>query len=145
MFAESDQKNLSCLEDGAHSHRNGPLANIFLAKKVACCVPARYAIERDQSCPRRFSGTRFVKANMSGPAYSENLDIDATSIDDGLLILLAGIVNILLGKGAIWNMDIIRVDIDEFKQIFLHKTNITLQLIWLHRKIFIEVECDDVG
>ena len=42
-------------------------------------------------------------------------------------------------------MNVCRIDIDEVEQVLPHEADVALQLVGLHRIVFVEVERDDVA
>src|SRR5690625_1008890 len=81
---------------------------------------------------------------MACPADSYQLDIDPACLPDFFLILLAVGCDLTLLQGTIRYMDLIFRDIHKVKEVFFHKTEVTLQRIRIHRIVLIQVKCDHI-
>ena len=81
---------------------------------------------------------------MAGAADTEQLNVNAPQSVNLLLIVGAVGLYFIHGKGSVRDMDVFFFNIDEVEKILLHKADVALLSIGLHRVIFIQVEGDDV-
>ena len=145
MFAKCKQEHFTRIEDGADPHGDRLAGNIFLTKKITGCVAAGNAVKSNQSSPCYFPRSRFIEADVSGSPDPQDLDVDPSRIDDCLLILLAGSMNLRFGQRTVGNVDVRWIDIDMIEEVLVHEANVTLQFVRLHWEIFIKIECHYVG
>ena len=144
VFAKCQQQNFASFQDGSHTHRDGSTRNVFNAEKVACCVNAGQAVERNQTCLAVSARTRFIKADMPGATDAEDLYIDTTDRIDFGFILATPIGDLFNRDGAVGDVDVFFRNVDMIEQVLSHKTNVTLQAIRLHREVFVQVEGDHI-
>ena len=81
---------------------------------------------------------------MAGSTDAEDLQVDPTVIENGFFILAAKFIHVLEGNRAIGNMNVGRRDVHPIEQMLVHEAVIALQFHRLHRKVFVEIERDDV-
>ena len=81
---------------------------------------------------------------MARAADTEDLEIDATRGFDFALVTLAHGADVVFGRETIGNMRVRRIDINAIEEMLAHEAVVTLQIGWLHRPVFVEVEGDDV-
>ena len=145
MFAKAEQKNLSGIEDRTDSHRERPAGYVFLSEEVTGCIPTGDTIERNQAGPRHFTGAGFIEPDMAGATDPQDLDIDAPRFRNSLLVPQAGVLDVTFVHSTIGNMDIVRLNIDQVKEILPHETDVALQFVGLHREVLVQIEGDDIG
>src|SRR5690625_5630885 len=75
---------------------------------------------------------------------SQQLDIYPSCLPDFFLILLSVGCDLTLLQGTIRYMDLIFRDIHKVKEVFFHKTEVTLQRIRIHRIVLIQGKCDHI-
>ena len=144
MLAKGQHDQLPRLQNRADAHRDRPPRHVFLAKEVARRVDPRHPVERDQSRAARSARARLVEADMPRAADAQELNVDSARLGDFLLVPAAIVGNLLDRDRAVRHMPIPRVDVDEVEQMLAHEPHVALQLVRLHRKVFVEVERDDI-
>lgn len=88
------------------------------------------------------AGAWLIEGDMSVRAYATHEQIDATSCDDGFLIVLALFLQIL--GIAVEDMDILSLDVDMAEEIGPHEGVVALRMILGEVDILVHIERDDI-
>ena len=105
------------LHDGRDAHRQGMSRHHRILIKEAAVVMQRLLRELDAIAVGRKMRRRFVKADVTVRAESEQLQIDLSRCGNRRVVIVAFLVLIL--RQAVGNMDVIRREIDLRKEVFL--------------------------
>jgi hypothetical protein len=75
----------------------------------------------------------------------QNLNIDSTDRDNLFFVGSTEIRDSFHRQCAVRDIDVLRRNIDVPEKMFLHKPHVALQILTLHRIVFIEIERHDVA
>ena len=90
------------------------------------------------------AGAGLVEADVPGAADAQELNVDAARLGDLLFVPAAVVVHLLDRQRAIGHVPVAGRDVDQVEQVLAHEADVALQLVRLHRVVFVEVERDDV-
>lgn len=93
-------------------------------------------------CPGMYGGERLVEGEMAVLADSAEEQIDAASLYDGFLVVLALFVEIC--GVAVEDVDVAGRNVNLVEKVPVHKAVIALRMILRNPDIFIHVEGDDI-
>ncbi len=145
VLAEGHDGDLARLQDGADTHGQGLVRHVLFAEKIVGSIPARNRVERNHSGPAMARRARLVEADVPAAADPQNLQVDAPRPPDLLLVAGTVFLHLRMADGAVRNVDVRGRDIDVVEKNLLHPEAITVRIVRRHRKIFVQVECDDAG
>ena len=145
MLPECHDHDLPGLEYRADAHGNGLLRYVLFAEKTAGGISPRDRIERRQTSPAGFRGSRLVKADVAGPANTQNLQIDPARRAYCLLVAGAVVANLIVADSPVGNVNVVAADVYVIEESFSHPAVVALGIIRLHWVIFVQVESDDPG
>ena len=143
VLAKRQQNHAAGIENRAHAHGDRLAGHVSLAEEVAGCIGPRHTIERDQPGSALGGAPRLVETDVAGAADAQNLEVDSSHLPDLLLVATAGGENLAPVKGPIGDMDGVGRNVDMVEEMFPHEAAVALQLVGLHRPVFVEVERDN--
>ena len=108
VLTQRDDQDLPRLEDRPHAHRDRLQGHVFLAEEVAGRVLSRDRVERDHSRAAVAGASRLVEADVPRAADSQNLQVDAAGLFDGVLVGFAIGIDVAQGNRPVGNVDVFR-------------------------------------
>jgi hypothetical protein len=143
-IAGGEEQDLAGFEDGADAHGDGAAGAFFARSKKLGVVVYSFLVEDFQAGARAKAGRGFVEADVAIAADAKKLQVDAAGLADGVLIGFAVVV-VVAADGAIGDVDVVGIDVDVCKEIFLHEVMEALRMRGGEAEVFIEIESDDAG
>jgi hypothetical protein len=117
---------------------------IVIALRGTLCVDARHLVEGDHAGSAVARRAGFVEADVTRPADAEDLKIEPAEIANLALIRRAEVEDFLAWQRAIGDVPVLARDVDVIEEVLAHEPHVALQLVRLHRVVFVEVERYDV-
>ena len=142
--APSHQHNLARVHNGAYSHRQAIVRDIFLAVKIACRAHFCGVIKRNKTSFGIFVRAGFICAHLSATVETDQLQINAAQTLYLLFIFTTKRCYILLWNIAAKQIDIFFRNINIIKKIFVKINIMTLQLVNIQWIIFVDIEYYDI-
>src|SRR5690606_27468106 len=139
-FTPGHHNHPSWFEDTAYPHRYCLLRHVLFTKEITRRVDACDLFECHQPGQRALGRSGFVKAYVAGATDTQYLDVDTPQLSNTIFIGNAIGCNLLFGNGAVRNVDVVARNVDMVEQVLVHKPNVTLYRIGLHRIVYVQVE-----
>ena len=145
VFAERENEDALRFENGSHTHGDRSTGDIFGAEKVTGGIGASDGVEGNHAGASCLVGTGFIEADVTGAADAEDLNVDAAGSSNAGFVVAAVVGNSFGRNGAVRDVCLPRRDVNVIEEVFPHESHVTLHIFWLHRMVFIQIECDDVS
>lgn len=126
--------------DSIDSHTDCTFRHFLHTSKWVCCVFSGQSMKIDKPSDTLDRGWRFVETDVSRPADSQNLDVDASIWSDFLFITKAKIGDVSSLNFTIRDIDIFFGYIDVVEEIEVHVVIVGLRVLFRDGEVLIQVE-----
>src|SRR6202030_2921313 len=84
--ATGEKENPLCLKNGPNAHGNGTLRDLFFSGKKLAVIFDGFFAEHFQASSRTQAGGRLIKSDVSVASNTENLQVNAPAIANGIFV-----------------------------------------------------------
>lgn len=121
----------------ANTHGDGILGDIFNPVEWWWRIWSSFTIEGDQPSFGFDWWSWLIETYVAGASHSQELEIDTTRLVDFFFITLAECIYIVFGDGSIWDVDILRVDINVIEKHLMHEAPVRMEWLLTNKPFWI--------